>query len=52
MNRINKKPNLIIAGAGRSGTSMVAGCFRNAGYYMGDIPLSRDEFNPKGYGED
>lgn len=41
--------NLIILGCGRSGTSMVAGLFRKAGYYMGDKLIPADESNPLGY---
>lgn len=41
--------NLIILGCGRSGTSMVAGLFRDAGYYMGDKLIPADESNPRGY---
>lgn len=41
--------NLIILGCGRSGTSMVAGLFRDAGYYMGEKLIPADESNPRGY---
>lgn len=41
--------NLIILGCGRSGTSLVAGLFRDAGYYMGAKLLPADESNPRGY---
>lgn len=41
--------NLIILGCGRSGTSMVAGLFRDAGYYMGAKLIPADESNPRGY---
>lgn len=45
--------NCIILGAGRSGTSMVAGCFANSGYFMGNYPLDTvDITNPKGFFED
>lgn len=43
--------NCIILGAGRSGTSMVAGTLADAGYYMGDTLLPPTEGNPKGYFE-
>lgn len=43
--------NCIILGAGRSGTSMVAGTLAEAGYYMGDTMLPPTEGNPKGYFE-
>ncbi len=43
--------NCIILGAGRSGTSMVAGTLANAGYYMGDTMLPPTDANPKGYYE-
>lgn len=41
--------NLIILGCGRSGTSMLAGLFRNAGYFMGEKLIPADESNPRGY---
>lgn len=41
--------NLLILGCGRSGTSMVAGLFREAGYYMGEKLMPADESNPRGY---
>jgi len=41
--------NLLILGCGRSGTSMVAGLFRNAGYFMGEKLIPADESNPRGY---
>jgi hypothetical protein len=44
--------NLIILGSGRSGTSMVAGLFRNSGYFMGETLHEADRGNPKGYFED
>jgi hypothetical protein len=43
--------NVIILGCGRSGTSMVAGCFRNAGYFMGERLYEPRESNPKGFFE-
>lgn len=43
--------NCIILGAGRSGTSMVAGCLSKAGYFMGSDLLPPTEGNPKGYFE-
>lgn len=44
--------NVIILGSGRSGTSMLAGCFHNAGYFMGDNLLNPNAGNPKGLYED
>jgi len=44
--------NLIIMGSGRSGTSMVAGCLAQSGYFMGDSLHVANESNPKGYFED
>ena len=44
--------NIIIMGSGRSGTSMVAGCFANSGYFMGDDLWNACESNPKGFFED
>lgn len=44
--------NVIILGSGRSGTSMVAGCFAKAGYFMGENLLPANNSNPKGFFED
>lgn len=44
--------NILILGAGRSGTSMVAGLFRNSGTYQGARPVVPTESNPRGYYED
>jgi hypothetical protein len=44
--------NIIILGAGRSGTSMVAGTLSKAGYFMGDKLYSPRDSNPKGFFED
>lgn len=44
--------NLIILGCGRSGTSAVAGLFRNSGAYFGEQPLAATASNVKGYYED
>lgn len=41
--------NLLVLGCGRSGTSMVAGLFRDAGYFMGEKLIPADESNPRGY---
>jgi hypothetical protein len=41
----------LILGTGRSGTSMVAGCLRNAGYYMGRDLKPGMPSNPLGYFE-
>jgi len=43
--------NLLILGSGRSGTSMVAGSLRHAGYQMGDGLKPGSESNPLGYFE-
>jgi len=43
--------NIIICGSGRSGTSMVAGLFANAGYFMGGHVHDPDRWNAKGYFE-
>lgn len=43
--------NAIILGSGRSGTSMLAGLFANAGYFVGDDPYPGRESNPKGFFE-
>lgn len=44
--------NVIILGSGRSGTSMVANLFFEAGYYLGDNYLGEKNSNPKGFFED
>lgn len=48
------KGNIIILGSGRSGTSMVAGGFAEAGFHMGDRVdyLKKSKANPKGFFED
>jgi hypothetical protein len=43
--------NVIILGAGRSGTSLAAGILQPAGYFMGENLYPADEGNPKGYFE-
>ncbi|MBK8139367.1 MAG: sulfotransferase [Chloroflexi bacterium] len=43
--------NCLVLGAGRSGTSMVAGTLSEAGYYMGDTMMPATEANPKGFFE-
>ena len=43
--------NGLVLGSGRSGTSMVAGCLKSAGYWMGDDLLPPTPGNPKGYFE-
>jgi len=43
--------NIIILGSGRSGTSMAAGLFARAGYFMGDDLYSPTTSNPKGFFE-
>jgi hypothetical protein len=47
-----KARNCLILGSGRSGTSMLAGTLRLAGYYMGEHLIPADASNPKGYFED
>lgn len=42
----------LIMGSGRSGTSLLAGLFRNAGYFMGETLIPPNESNPKGFFED
>ena len=44
--------NLLITGAGRSGTSLVAGMLAGAGYHAGDDFLAPTRANPKGFFED
>lgn len=44
--------NCIILGAGRSGTSMVAGTLSKAGYFMGTNLVPARDGNPKGFFED
>lgn len=43
--------NCLILGCGRSGTSMVTGTLRNAGYYMGGKLYRPRSANPKGFFE-
>lgn len=43
---------LFVLGAGRSGTSLVAGLFRRSGLYMGDAPYKPRQANPHGFFED
>jgi hypothetical protein len=43
--------NVIIAGAGRSGTSMLAGTLAGSGYYIGTDYLPPRDSNPKGFFE-
>ncbi len=42
----------LILGAGRSGTSMVAGSLSQSGYFMGDNQIGSEQGNPKGLFED
>ncbi|HCF96782.1 MAG TPA: hypothetical protein DEW46_17150 [Verrucomicrobia bacterium] len=44
--------NVIILGAGRSGTSLVAGVLAGAGYFMGDRIIPAGRQNPSGFFED
>jgi len=43
---------IFVIGSGRSGTSLVAGLFRNSGLYMGDNSYLTRSANPKGFFED
>lgn len=43
--------NCLILGSGRSGTSMLAGTLRTAGYYMGEKLYAPRQANPKGFFE-
>lgn len=43
--------DLVILGSGRSGTSMLAGLFAHAGWYVGDDPYPGRDANPKGFFE-
>jgi len=43
--------SVIIAGAGRSGTSMLAGTLAHSGYFIGTDYLSPRDSNPKGFFE-
>lgn len=44
--------NCLILGAGRSGTSMVAGALAQSGYFMGEHLVTPRHANPKGFFED
>src|SRR5436305_8301327 len=44
--------DLFVLGCGRSGTSMVAGLFRSAGYFQGAHLHPARESNPRGFFED
>jgi GT2 family glycosyltransferase len=44
--------NVLILGSGRSGTSMVAGSLRRAGYFMGEQLYAPRDANPLGFFED
>lgn len=43
--------DLVILGSGRSGTSMLAGLFAHAGWFVGDDPYPGRDANPKGFFE-
>jgi MoaA/NifB/PqqE/SkfB family radical SAM enzyme/tetratricopeptide (TPR) repeat protein len=47
-----EKKNIVILGSGRSGTSLAAGLFARAGYFMGDALYEPRDANPKGFFED
>jgi hypothetical protein len=44
--------NLLILGTGRSGSSMLAGCFRNTGAFQGARLIGPTPMNPRGFYED
>jgi hypothetical protein len=44
--------NCLILGSGRSGTSLLAGTLRGAGYYVGECLIEANDANPKGFFED
>ncbi len=43
--------NVLILGSGRSGTSMLAGAFAHAGWFVGAAPYPARSSNPKGFFE-
>lgn len=43
---------IFVVGAGRSGTSLLAGLFRKSGLFMGDNPYLARDANPLGFFED
>jgi hypothetical protein len=43
--------NVLILGSGRSGTSMLAGAFAHAGWFVGAAPYPARSANPKGFFE-
>jgi hypothetical protein len=43
--------NVLILGTGRSGSSMLTGCFRNTGAYLGGDLLKASSINPYGFYE-
>jgi len=49
--RTNTMRNALILGSGRSGTSMLAGAFAHAGWYVGADPYPARSSNPKGFFE-
>jgi hypothetical protein len=42
---------VLVAGAGRSGTSLMAGILKHAGLHVPEPEVTADESNPKGFGE-
>lgn len=48
----NQKQILFILGMHRSGTSAVAGCFHNLGFFLGDDLMDKSEDNAYGYFEE
>ena len=49
---MKEKKNLFILGCGRSGTSLVAGLFRNSGMFLGSEFYKSRDSNPLGFFED
>lgn len=49
---MTRKKNIFILGSGRSGTSLVAGLFRNSGIFLGSEFYKPRESNPLGFFED
>ncbi|MGZ4640147.1 MAG: sulfotransferase family protein, partial [Actinomycetes bacterium] len=42
---------VLVAGVGRSGTSVFAGILRQAGFHVPQPEVDADSTNPKGFGE-
>ncbi len=52
LNIMDENNNLFILGCGRSGTSLVAGLFRNSGLFLGSNFYQARDSNPLGFFED